>query len=72
MALIDQFNQAGAVDVRVNLRRRDIGMAEQGLEGSEIGAARQQVGRERMAQDMRADPVRGDAGVGGERANDLE
>ena len=35
--------------VSINLRRRNIGMAEHRLHGTEIGAAFEKVGRERMA-----------------------
>ena len=37
-------------DVRVDLRRRDVGMAQQQLHDAQIGAVVQQMGRERVAQ----------------------
>ena len=72
MALVDQFDQAGAVDVRIDLGGRDIGVAEQGLQSPEVGPARQQVRREGVAKDVGADPIRSDTRVGGQRAHDLE
>src|SRR5258705_5292611 len=41
--------------VRVDLRRREIGVAEHHLDGPEIGAAVEQVGRKGMAQHVRAE-----------------
>ena len=62
MAAVDQFDQPRAVDMGIDLRRRDVGMAEQRLQHAQVGAARQQVRREGVAQDVRADPVRRDPG----------
>ncbi len=42
-----------ARDVRVNLRGRDVRMAEQQLHDAQVGAVVQQVRRERVAQRMR-------------------
>ena len=42
-----------AVDMRVDLSRRDIGVAEHLLDGSQIGPTFEQMGRKRMAQRMR-------------------
>ena len=41
--------------VRVDLRRRQIGVAEHHLDRAQIGAAFEQMRRERMAQDVRAE-----------------
>jgi len=41
------------VDVRVNLRRGNIGVAEHGLDRAQIGASFEQVGGKGMAQRMR-------------------
>ena len=60
---VDQLNQPRAVDMGVNLRRGDVGVAKQRLQHAQVGAARQQVRGERVAQDMRADPVGRNAGV---------
>ena len=63
MARIDQLDQPGAVDMGVDLRRRDIGMAEQRLQHAQVRPARQQMGGEGMAQDVRTDPVGRNSGV---------
>ena len=46
----------------VDLGGGDVGVAEQGLDHPQIRAALQQVGGEGVAQDVRADPGRIDAG----------
>ena len=51
----------------VDLRRRDIGMAEQLLHDAQIGAVLQQMAGEGMAQHVRADIGGAQAGRGGER-----
>ena len=56
----------------VDLRRRDVSVAKQRLQGTKVGPAGQQMGREGVAQDMRADPIGGNTCVGGERTDDLE
>src|SRR5258705_9938681 len=56
--------------VGVNLRRREIGVAEHHLDGAEVGAALEQVRRERMPQHVRAER-RGDAGAAPVRLQDL-
>ena len=61
----DDFAQALAGDVRIDLRRRDIGMAQQGLHRAQIGPAFQQMGSEGVAKDVRADARRIDAGIDG-------
>ena len=50
-----------AVHVRVDLGRRDVGVAEHLLDGAQIGAALEEMGRERMAQGvgMQAVPADG-------------
>src|SRR5947207_14521424 len=48
--------QLRGVDVRVALRRADARVAEKLLNGAQIGAALQQVRRERMPQRVRTDP----------------
>src|SRR3989454_8998444 len=53
--LVD-LSQPLAVDVRVDLRRRDVRMAEHDLHGSQIGAPLQKMRREGVAQHMRAEP----------------
>ncbi len=44
--------------VRVDLRRRDVGMAQQQLQAAQIGPAREHVAGERVPQHVRADPRR--------------
>ena len=46
--------QARLQHVRVNLRRRQIGVAQHHLDGPEIGAAFEQMRRERVPQHVRA------------------
>ena len=55
----DGVAQVAAVDVRVDLRGADVGMAQEFLDHAEVRAARHQVRGERMAQEVRvhaADP----------------
>src|SRR2546423_1090248 len=47
-------------DVRVNLRRREIRVAQHHLDGTQIGATLEEMGGERMTQHVRAER-RGDA-----------
>ena len=53
MMLAVHFFKARAVDMRINLRRRNIGVAEHRLNGSQIRATFEQMGGERMAQGVR-------------------
>ncbi len=50
------FFKARAIDMRINLRRGNIGMAEHRLNGAQIRTAFEQMGGERMAQGVRCDP----------------
>lgn len=52
-------------DMGIDLRRRDVGVAQQGLDHPQVSAAFQQVGGEGVAQDVGADPGGVDAGVDG-------
>src|SRR5690349_10834911 len=45
-------------DVRVDLRRREVGVAEHQLNGAQVGAALEQMRRERMPQHVRAQRAR--------------
>jgi hypothetical protein len=49
---IDQRNQPGAVNMRIYLRRGNVGMAQQRLQDAQIGPAFEQMRGERMAQDV--------------------
>ena len=55
MALIDQFDQPAAIDMRIDLRGRDVGMTKHRLQRTQIRAACQQMRGKGMAQDMRTD-----------------
>ena len=55
----------------VDLRRRNVGVAEQGLHDAEVGAIVQEVAGEGVAEHVRADPVGRNAGIGGEFAHQL-
>ena len=48
-------------DVRVNLRRRDISVAEERLDGAQVGAVHKEVGGELVTELMRSDMI-GDTG----------
>ena len=50
MVLLINFFQAFLHHVRINLRRRNIGMAEHKLNGAQIRAALQKVSRETVTQ----------------------
>jgi len=59
-------------DVRVELRRRQVGVAEHLLDGAQVGASLQQVRGERVAQEVRMDAPRLEARALGELAQDQE
>src|SRR5690348_15300564 len=58
--------------VRVELGRREIGVAEHLLDGAEVRAALEQVRRERVAQQVRVDARRVEAGLLGQLPQDQE
>lgn len=62
MAAVDQLYQSSRVDMRVNLGRRNVGMAEERLEHAKVGSAREQMSGEGVTQHVRTDPVGGDSG----------
>ena len=53
--------------VRVELGRAEVGMAEHLLDAAEVGAALEQVRRERVAQQVRMDAFRLEAGAAARR-----
>src|SRR5437660_7405987 len=53
--------------MRINLRRRDVGVAEELLHDAEIGSVLQEMAGEGMAEDVRRDFRRRDPGCRGER-----
>src|SRR5688572_354690 len=63
METIVDLPQPGFEHMCVDLRRREVGVAEHGLDGAEVGAALEQVRRERVTQDVRAEMT---AHTGGE------
>ena len=71
MPAVDQLDQPCAVDVRVDLRRRNVRMAEQRLDHAQVRSAREQMRRESMPQNVRADPLGRNAGVRGHDPDDL-
>ena len=58
--------------VRVQLGRREIRMPEHLLDRTQVGSALEQVRRERVAQQVRMDALRLEAGLGCELAEDQE
>ena len=59
-------------DVRVQLGGGEVGVAEHLLHAAEVGAALEQVRREGVAQQVRVDAARLEAGLLGEAAQDQE
>ena len=59
-------------DVRVELGRAEVGVAEHLLDAAQVGAALEQVRRERVAEQVRVDALRVEAGGRGEPAQDQE
>ncbi len=72
MAFVDQLHQPLAVDMGVDLRRRDIGMTEQGLERAQVRSPGQQVSGKCMPQNMGTDPLGRDPRLPRQPAHDLK
>ena len=72
VTLVDQRNQPCRIDVGIDLRGRDVRMAQHCLQRTQIGAPFEQVSRKSMAQSMRPDPVRRHARSGGKAFHNLE
>ena len=53
MMFFMDFTETGRVDMRVDLGRADVRVAEQLLDGANVGAMREHVGRETVPEDMR-------------------
>ena len=66
------LGEAARVDVRVDLRRADVRMAEHLLDGADVRAVLEQVRGEAVAEDVRRDAFRRDADGIGALADDLE
>jgi hypothetical protein len=62
MMLLDEPSQALLDDVGIDLRGRDVGMTKQLLHRAEIGASLQEMAGKSVAEHMRRDPYRIDAG----------
>ena len=60
MMRLHQLAQSLGQHVGVDLRRRDVGVAQKHLQTAQVGAVRQQMRGERMAQHVRRDPGRVD------------
>ena len=67
MMVVDQPHQPLLQHMRIDLRRRNVGVAEQLLHGAQVGAVLQQMAGEGMAQHVRRNLCRGDAGARGKR-----
>src|SRR5438105_1068927 len=72
MGLVVQLAAPPIGYVRVELGRREIGVPEHLLDASEVGSALEQVGGERVAQQVRMDALGLQAGAAGEPAEDQE
>ena len=66
------LGEAARVNVRVDLRRADVRMAEHLLDGADVRAVLEQVRGEAVAEDVRRDAFRRDADGIGALADDLE
>ena len=67
VALVHQFDQPSAVDMGIDLRCPNIGMAQHRLQSAQVRAAFQQMRRKSMTQNMWADPLRRDPRRPGQR-----
>ena len=67
-----QLAPAAVGDVRVELGRAEVGVAEHLLDAAQVGAALEQVRRERVAEQVRVHALRLEAGLRGQPAQDQE
>lgn len=67
------LTDVAAVEVGVELRRGDVGVAEKLLDDAQVGASLEHVRREAVAQRVRVQPLdpHDSAGLGHERVNAL-
>src|SRR3546814_5389209 len=72
MGAVHQLDEPRRLHVRVDLRGGDVGVAQHRLQRPKVGAAFEQVRGKGVAKDMRADPRRGDPGLGPERLRSEE
>ena len=68
----DQLDKSRRLDMRVNFCGGDVGMAQHRLQSAQIRPPFEEMSRECMTQDMRADPFGRNTRVGGKRAEQLE
>ena len=66
MVLLHELFQPLLQDMGIDLSRGNIGVAQELLQGAQVGAAVEQVAREGVAQDVRADALGIEAGFDGE------
>lgn len=69
MIALEDLPKARSVDLRVDLRRADVGVAKEFLHDSQVRAADDQMRREAVAEDMRVHLPQ--PGPGGGPADDL-
>ena len=65
MKLFMYVSELRVGDVGVDLGGRDRRMAQEGLDGTDIGSVAEQIGGERVAQGVRGNIFAHDAGFGG-------
>src|SRR2546421_3347505 len=72
MGLVVQLAPPPIGYVGVELGRGQVGVSEHLLDAAQVGPALEEVGRERVAQEVGMDPLRLEAGPGREPAQDQE
>ena len=72
MVLSVDLADTGGVHMRVDLRRADVGVTEEFLDGADVRAVRKHVRGEAMSKNVRRNTVCGDSDGGGAGADDLE
>ena len=58
MVALHHFSELGSIDVGVDLRGADVGVAEEVLHDAKVRAADQEMGREAVAELVRVDVIR--------------
>jgi len=61
MKFVVDFFKVSICNMRINLRRRDVGVAKHGLDAADVSAVHEKVGSEAVSHGVRAD-VFGNAG----------
>src|SRR5271165_5999191 len=57
MVFLYRVLQSRPQNVRINLRGRDVGVSQHGLQAAQVGTTLQEVGGETMAQDVGREPA---------------